>query len=49
MASQIPNDMAGFKNWQVQTLRGMLSPEKQLTDRRNQEEHQLQRENTRKI
>jgi len=44
MASQIPNDMAGFKNWQVQTLRGMLSPKDQLTDRRNQEEHQLQRE-----
>ena len=44
MASQIPNDMAGFKNWQVQTLRGMLSPEKQLTDRRKQEEQQLQRE-----
>jgi len=44
MASQIPNDMAGFKNWQVQTLRGMLSPEDQLGDRRNQEEHQLQRE-----
>jgi len=43
-ASQIPNDMAGFKNWQVKTLRGMLSPEKQLTDRRNQEEQQLQRE-----
>jgi len=35
MASQIPNDMAGFKNWQVKTLRSMLSPEKQL-------EHQLQ-------
>ncbi len=31
MASQIPNDMAGFKNWQVQTLRGMLSPKDQLT------------------
>ena len=44
MASQIPNDMAGFKNWQVKTLRSMLSPEKQLTDRRNQEEQQLQRE-----
>jgi len=44
MASQIPNDQAGFKNWQVQTLRGMLSPKDQLTDRRNQEEHQLQRE-----
>jgi len=37
MASQIPNDMAGFKNWKVQTLRGMLSPKDQL-------EHQLQRE-----
>jgi len=44
MASQIPNDMAGFKNWQVQTLRGMLSPEDQLGDRREQEELQLQRE-----
>ena len=44
MASQIPNDMAGFKNWQVQTLRGMLSPEKQLGDRREQEKLQLQRE-----
>ena len=44
MASQIPNDMAGFKNWQVQKLRGMLQPKDQLTDRRNQEELQLQRE-----
>jgi len=44
MASQIPNDMAGFKNWQVQTLRGMLSPKDQLGDRREQEELQLQRE-----
>ena len=44
MASQIPNDMAGFKNWQVKTLRGMLSPEDQLGDRREQEELQLQRE-----
>jgi hypothetical protein len=41
-ASQIPNDMAGFKNWQVQTLRGMLSPEKQLMDRRKQGDQQLQ-------
>ena len=44
MASQIPNDMAGFKNWQVKTLRGMLSPKDQLGDRREQEELQLQRE-----
>ena len=43
-ASQIPNDMAGFKNWQVKTLRGMLSPKDQLGDRREQEELQLQRE-----
>jgi len=44
MASQIPNDQAGFKNWQVKTLRGMLSPKDQLGDRREQEELQLQRE-----
>ena len=44
MASQIPNDMAGFKNWQVQTLRGMLSPKDQLTDRRKQGDQQLQQE-----
>jgi len=42
MASQIPNDMAGFKNWQVQTLRGMLSPEDQLGDRREQEDQRIQ-------
>jgi len=42
MASQIPNDMAGFKNWQVQTLRGMLSPEDQLGDRRKQEDQRIQ-------
>ena len=42
MASQIPNDPALFKIWQVQKLRGMLSSKDQLGDRRKQGDQRLQ-------